>query len=101
MLMTNLDNLTRDTGRAVRARQLLEDEMLVDGFKVLEDAYTLGWRSSKPSDTAGREKLFLAINIIGIVREHLQLAVTNGKIAEVELKEIAQAAERKKRFGVF
>jgi hypothetical protein len=99
--VTNLDNLTRDTGRAVRARQLLEDEMLVDGFKVLEEAYALAWRSTTIDDTAGREKLFLAINIVGKVRHHLQQAVTNGKLAAAELKEIAETAERKKRFGVF
>lgn len=99
--MSNLDQLTRDTGHAVRARQLLEDELLVEAFKMLEEAYTLAWRSSLVNDTAAREKLFLAVNIVGKVRDHLKLAVTNGKLAQAELDEIARTAERaKRRFGI-
>jgi hypothetical protein len=98
--MSNENNLIRDAGRAVRARQLLEDEMLVDAFKMLEEAYTLGWRNTLAGDTAAREKLFLAVNIAGKVRDHLAAAVTNGKLAQAELNEIAATAERKKRFGI-
>lgn len=98
--MSNLDNLTRDTGRALRARQLLDDELLVDGFKMLEEGYTLAWRNTHVGDTDAREKLFLAVNIIGKVRQHLATAVTNGKLAQAELNEIAAVAERKKRFGI-
>ena len=48
----------------------------------------------------GREKLLLAINIVGKVRDHLAAAVANGKLAQTELKELAQTAERRKRFGI-
>ena len=44
--------------------------------------------------------LFLAINIVGKVRDHLTAIVTNGKLAQAELKELAQTAERRKRFGI-
>ena len=49
---------------------------------------------------AGREKLFLAINIVGKVRDHLTSVIANGKLAQAELKELAEAAERRKRFGI-
>lgn len=98
--MSNDNKLIRDAGRAVRARQLLEDELLVDAFKTLEEAYTLGWRNTTAGDTAAREKLFLAVNIVGKVRDHLTAAVTNGRLAQAELDEIARTAERKKRFGI-
>lgn len=98
--MSNEDKLIRDAGRAIRARQLLEDEMLVDAFKTLEEAYTLGWRNTFAGDTAAREKLFLAVNIVGKVRDHLQNAVINGKLAQAELEEIARVAERKRLFGI-
>jgi len=49
---------------------------------------------------AGREKLFLAINIVGKVRDHLNAVIANGKLAQAELKELAQVAERRKRFGI-
>lgn len=98
--MSNENKLIRDNGRGIRARVLLEDEMLVEAFKMLEEAYTLGWRNTSVGDTAAREKLFLAVNIVGKVRDHLTAAVTNGKLAQAELNEIAATAERKKRFGI-
>lgn len=98
--MSNENNLIRDAGRAIRARQLLDDEMLVEAFKTLEDSYTHAWRTSFAGDVGAREKLFLAVNIVGKVRDHLTVAVTNGKLAQAELNEIAHATERKKRFGI-
>jgi hypothetical protein len=49
---------------------------------------------------SGREKLFLAINIVGKVRDHLTAVLSNGKLAAAELKALADTAERKKRFGI-
>jgi hypothetical protein len=34
------------------------------------------------------------------VRDHLVAVLTNGKLAAAELKQIAETAERKKRFGI-
>lgn len=98
--MSNEAKLIRDASRGVRARQLVEDELLIDGFKLLEEAYTKAWRETKVNDTAAREKLFLAVNIVGKVRDHLGSVITNGQLAQSELNEIAEAAERKKRFGI-
>lgn len=98
--MSDENKLIRDAGRGVRARQLIEDELLVEAFKMLEDAYTLGWRNTTIDDTAAREKLFLAVNLVGKVRKHLAVVLDGGKLAQAELAEIAQAAERKKRFGI-
>jgi hypothetical protein len=94
--------LIRDAGREnklIRARQLLEDEMLVEAFKTLEDAYTPVGATRRSTTPPAREKLFLAVNIVGKVRDHLA-ARYNGKLAQAELNEIAAAAERKKRFGI-
>lgn len=98
--MSDENKLIRDAGRGVRARQLIDDELLAEAFKTLEDAYTAGWRNTTVDDAAGREKLFLAVNIVGKVRDHLNRAITDGKLAAAELREIAAAAERKKRFGI-
>jgi hypothetical protein len=92
--------LTRATERAAQAQRLLDDKMLAESFKGLEEAYTSAWRATTIDDVSGREKLFLAINVVGKVRDHLQSIVNNGKLAQAELKELAQTAERKKRFGI-
>jgi hypothetical protein len=86
--------------KAVRAQGLLDDELLGEAFKGLEDSYSSAWRATAIDDVSGREKLFLAINIVGKVRDHLASLVANGKLAQAELKELMQTAERRKRFGI-
>lgn len=99
--MANEHALIRATNKAAHADRLLRDETLTDAFKGLEDAYLKAWRNTGVDDVAAREKLFLAINIVGKVRDHLGNLVTNGKLAKAELDEIARTAERKKRLGIF
>ena len=98
--MTDEIALAKATERAAQAQRLLDDKMLTEAFKGLEEAYTAAWRATTIDDISGREKLFLAINVVGKVRDHLTAIVNNGKLAQAELKDLAQTAERKKRFGI-
>ena len=98
--MNDDSQLAAAAERALRVRELLDNELLTAAFKTLEDNYASAWRSTAIDDVQGREKLFLAINIVGKVRDHLNAAVANGRLAQVELAELARTAERKKRFGV-
>ena len=86
--------------KAMRAQDLLDNELLSEAFKGLEDSYAAAWRATGIDDVAAREKLFLAINVVGKVRDHLATILTNGKLAQAELKELARTAERRKRFGI-
>lgn len=97
--MTDEIKLTKATEQAAQAQRLLDDPTLKAAFKTLEDSYTAAWRTTLIDDVSGREKLFLAINIVGKVRDHLQAAVNNGKLAAADLKELAKTAERRKLFG--
>jgi len=90
--------LQRAAAKAARAQGLLEDELLKEAFTSLESAYTGAWRSTTIDDVTGREKLFLAINIVGKVRDHLTAIVSNGKLAAAELRQLAETAERQKRW---
>jgi hypothetical protein len=98
--MTDENGLDQAVAKALRAQELLDNELLTETFKTLEENYTSAWRATVIDDVAGREKLFLAINIVGKVRDHLKAVVANGKLAQAELKELAQIAERKRRFGI-
>lgn len=98
--MTDENKLNQASARASRAQHLLEHELLVEAFKGLEDAYTAAWRGTTIDQASAREKLFLAINVVGKVRDHLTAIVTNGKLAAAELKQLADTAERQKRFGI-
>jgi hypothetical protein len=94
------DKLSQAAAKAARAQNLLDNELLSEAFTALESSYTAAWRATTIDDVSGREKLFLAINIVGKVRDHLQGIVNNGKLAAAELKQLAETAERKKRFGI-
>jgi hypothetical protein len=98
--MSDENRLDQAAAKAVRAQDLIDNELLGEAFKGLEDNYTAAWRATTIDDVAAREKLFLAINIVGKVRDHLAAIVANGKLAQAELKELAQVAERRKRFGI-
>jgi hypothetical protein len=99
-MMTDEASLGEVAAKAARAQELLDDEFLREAFEALENSYTSAWRATVIDDVAGREKLFLAINIVGKVRDHLASIVANGKLAQAELKDLAQTAERRRRFGV-
>lgn len=98
--MTDEARLNATATRGARAEELLDNELLTEAFTALETSYVSTWRTTAIDDLAGREKLFLAINIVGKVRDHLASVVANGKLAQAELKELAQTAERRKRFGI-
>jgi hypothetical protein len=98
--MTDENRLDAAAAKALRTQNLLDDELLTEAFAALEASYASAWRSTAIDDVSGREKLFLAINIVGKVRDHLNAVVANGKLAQAELKELAQVAERRKRFGI-
>jgi len=98
--MSDESRLDRAVTKAVRAQELLDNELLTETFKTLEENYASAWRSTVIDDVAGREKLFLAINIVGKVHDHLNAVIANGKLAQAELKELAQIAERRRRFGI-
>ena len=98
--MSDESRLDQTVAKAARAQELLDSELLTESFRVLEENYTSAWRATVIDDVAGREKLFLAINIVGRVRDHLNGVVANGKLAQAELKELAQVAERRRRFGI-
>src|SRR6201996_9793189 len=98
--MIDEDKLATAAAKAVRASDLLGNDLLSEAFKGLEDSYSAAWRATAIDDVSGREKLFLAINIVGKVRDHLASLVANGKLAQAELNELARTAERRKRFGI-
>jgi len=84
--------------RGMRARQELGE--VESAFLALETAYYTAWKTSDLADHEAREKLFLAVNIIGKVRTHLKKVSDDGKLAEKDIAEIAKMGERRKVLGV-
>jgi hypothetical protein len=89
--------LRRDLDRASRAKQLIEDELLVDAFTTLEAAYIDAWKTSPANETERREKLWQAVQIVGRVKGHLEQVAAQGSLSRAALDEIAR---RPRRFGI-
>lgn len=94
------EKLHKDAARAAQAQHLLNDDILTEAFSTLEAAYIERWRETHIDDDKGREKLFVAVNVIGKVKDHLTSVVSNGALARAELDNLAKEAERKKLFGI-
>ena len=94
------DKLLEQRNRAARAEALVNDELLSEGLDNLEAAYIQAWRLTSPENQMAREKLYLAVNVVGKIKQHLQTVITDGKLADAELKELIEVQERRKKFGL-
>lgn len=79
------DKLADDIERGQRAKRLLEDDLLTGAFEALETTYLAAWKSTKYNDTDGRERLWQAIQVVGLVRAQLESYARDGKLAQVEV----------------
>jgi len=83
--------------RGIRAEELLNNSLLQEAFQYLESEYLQAWRSTKVRETESREKLWQAIQILGIIQEHLRLHVTNGRIAAGDLRRLSAEFNKPKK----
>lgn len=79
------DKLAKDIDRASQADGLKNSPIMAEAFDRLEAAYIKAWRESNVRDSLAREKLFVAINLVGKVKDHLQSVIDNGKLSQAEL----------------
>lgn len=83
------DKRQADIERGQRAERLLGDELLNECFAKLEAEYVQAWKTWAAHDTAGRERLWMAVNIVGLVKTNLNSIAAGGKLAKKELDELA------------
>lgn len=76
-----------------RAQQLLDNPLLVDIFETLEAEYIKKWTYGMTvADTAGRERLWQAVQVVTRVREHLKILAADGRLSAAQLADLAQGA---------
>jgi hypothetical protein len=96
--MTDEDRLEKQHRDGFEAaRELKQTE---EAFKALREGYVQAWQNSDPRDTAGREKIWVAMTILSKVEGQLRTTVTNGRVAQAEIEALRRAGEPKKRFGI-
>ena len=77
-----------------RAKEVLDNETFQWAFESIEQELTDKWKSSPARDEAGREKLFLMLQMLLKVKEVLTSRVETGKLSELELEHKKTIASR-------
>jgi hypothetical protein len=80
-----MDDLEINLARGDRAKLLLEDELLNEMIKRIEDDCYREIRSSKLMEGPVREQAYLLLSTIDILRAKLRSVMDTGKMAEVAL----------------
>ncbi len=80
-----MDDLEINLARGDRARLLLEDELLNEMLKRIEDDCYREIRSSKLMEGPVREQAYLLLTTVDILRAKLRSVMDTGKMAEVAL----------------
>lgn len=80
-----MDDLEINLARGDKAKLLLEDELLNEMLKKIEDDCYREIRSSKLMEGPIREQAYLLLTTIDILRAKLRSVMDTGKMAEVAL----------------
>ena len=79
-----------------RAREVLENEAFSAVFSDIESELTNAWKSSPQRDAEGRERLFLALTMLGKIKASLVTRLETGKLAALDLEHHRSISERLK-----
>ena len=90
--------LGKERHRGARAEELLGGGSLFrEVMDKLYGEYIAAWKSTKVMQTAEREKLWQAIQILEIITDHLKLYVRDGRIANDDLQRFSEEQAKPKR----
>lgn len=84
-----------DIDRAEEARYIIDHPMFVEAFYEIEQNYTDAWRNSRHNATEERERLWLAINLLGTVKVHLESIIAGGTLARADLETLTMREDFK------
>jgi hypothetical protein len=80
-----LDKTETEILRGERAKQLLEEPLLVEAFTTIEKELTEQWLSSPVRDVEAREKLYLTLKCLQRVKGHIATVMDTGTLAKATL----------------
>jgi hypothetical protein len=86
------DKLEAAIARGAHAKELIGSELLKEVFAQIESDYIEGWRRTSARDTDARERLWLAVQVLGLVKDHLVIIANDGKLAQAELEKLRNLA---------
>lgn len=88
--------LQQKVWEANRAKDVLENESFEWAFESIEQELTEAWKKSPARDAAGRESIFLMLQMLGKVKQVLKSRVETGQLSALELQHKQTIADRLK-----
>lgn len=79
-----------------RARECLENEQFNWAFESIEQELTNAWRTSPARDEAGREKIYLTLQLLTKLKATLTSSLETGKLADLDLQHKKSIMDRAK-----
>ena len=77
-----------------RAREVLDNEAFIAVFNDIEQEVLNAWKSSPQRDAEGRERLFLALTMLGKIKGALTSRLETGMLARLDLEHKRSISER-------
>jgi len=98
--MSDEHKLHRDVNRQAQAKALLDNEMLKGTLAHLEAAYKEAVFETAPADDAARFRFYLGVHVVRKFRDHLTKHLSDGKLAQREIDDLADKRKRFAGFGI-
>jgi hypothetical protein len=86
----------REIDRERLAREVAENPVFREAIDGLRDQLRAEWEQSPARDTEGRERLWLAVNLLSKIESHLSTVMQTGKMARLQLSQEQSKSERLK-----
>lgn len=90
--------LRKFTERASRAKQLMEDEMVVEALTTIRSNLHSIWESSKHEEERQREEAWKMLKIMNEFERFFLKVMEDGKIAQKELSTLEKMKEKVKSY---
>lgn len=95
-----MDTLEQRMRQGEQARQVLENPAFAKAFDDIEKEHVEAWKNSPARDPDGRETLWMTVKLLHKLRSTLESAMTDGKLANVELEHQNNLLTKERAEGV-
>jgi hypothetical protein len=91
--------LLRDSSKSAQAQELLDNALFNEALATIEADLIAAWKATPARDQEGRERCWNALQQASKIKGYFESVIRDGKLASAQLKELAEDAERKRRFS--
>ena len=95
-----METLEQRIRQGDQARQVLDNPAFAKAFADIEQEHVEAWKNSPARDPAGRETLWMTVKLLHKLRSTLEAAMTDGRLAKVDLEHEQAMLARERAEGV-